>query len=71
MNEETIQMALDPMGLRANAVVDLLREKKMPEFQDDYSQAVFATLIAGMVKPFLPTLQPVSQEGNVVHMEMR
>lgn len=69
MDEEMIQYTVDPASVRADKIVELLHIRRLPEYADEYSQAVLTTMITGMMKPFLPELQPVSREGNVIHME--
>lgn len=71
MNDDMVRMTIDPMVMRAEAVADLLYERKKPEYQDEYSQAVFAMMIGSLVEPFKPELKVTGKEDNVIHVDMQ
>lgn len=70
MQEELIQMMADPAALRADKIVELLHVKNLPEYADEYSQAVLQTMIAGLMDPFIPKPTP-RKEGNVVEFPLQ
>lgn len=70
MDDNLLQMAVDPASIRADKVVDLLRIKTLPEFSDEYSQAVLKTMIAGLLQSYVPKPQR-HREGNVVEFPVQ
>ena len=69
--EMSFPVFVDPLLDRADKIVEILDVKNQPQFADDDSQAVLAMVVRGLLKPFLPDLQVVGKEDNVVHLGER